>query len=112
LTTIIRGAVDPANFWTVEINFPSEANPDPDTPAIALSERASAEALAGELSRAGLTARVEEVTVPATVDYAPSSLGWRVRVGQAATQAESDALLARIVAAVDCSARPSTPDLR
>ena len=99
MTTIIRGAVDPANFWTVEINFPTAANPDPDTPAIALSDRTGAEALAAELSRAGFTARVEEVTVPATADYAPSSLGWRVRVGQAATQAESDALLARIVAA-------------
>ena len=99
LTTIIRGAVDPANFWTVEINFPTAANPDPDTPAIALSDRTGAEALAAELSRAGFTARVEEVTVPATADYAPASLGWRVRVGQAATQADSDALLARIVAA-------------
>ena len=37
--------------------------------------------------------------MPATADYAPGSLAWRVRVGHAATQAESDALLARIVAA-------------
>jgi hypothetical protein len=99
LTTIIRGAVDPANFWTVEINIPVGSNPDPDTPALALSDRTSAEALAAELARAGFTARVEEVTAPSTADYAPGSLGWRVRVGQAATQADSDALLARIVAA-------------
>jgi hypothetical protein len=51
------------------------------------------------LRTAGFTPRVEEVMVPPTADYAPGTLGWRVRVGHVASQAESDALLARLVAA-------------
>ncbi len=100
LTTIIRGAIDPANFWTVEINIPvGGPNPDPDTPATALSDRATADAIAAALTDAGFAPRVEEVMAPATADFAPGRLGWRVRVGHAATQSDSDALLAQIVAA-------------
>lgn len=100
LTTIVRGVVDPDDFWTVEINIPAgSSSPDPDAPATALSDRAGAEALAAGLRAAGFTPRVEEVTVPATADYDPGSLGWRVRVGQAVSRAGSDQLLAQIVAA-------------
>lgn len=99
-TTIVRGSADPANFWTVETNIPAgDTSPDPDAPPAALSDRASADALARRLEDAGFTARVEVVTAPTTADYAPGTLGWRVRVGRAATQTESDALLARMVAA-------------
>lgn len=100
LTTIVRGSEDPNDFWTVEINIPAGAtSPDPDAPPAALSDHDSAEALAARLLSAGFTPRVEEVMVPPTADYAPGTLGWRVRVGHFASQAESDALLARLVAA-------------
>jgi hypothetical protein len=100
LTSILRGAVDPAAVWTVEVSIPSgPSSPDPDAPAAALSDRASADALAARLGAAGFEPRVEEVTTPATADYAGGSLGFRVRVGRVATKAESDALLARLVAA-------------
>jgi len=100
LTTIVRGAVDPAAAWTVELSIPrGPSSPDPDAPAAALSDRTDADALAARLRAAGFDPRVEEVTTPATVDFAGGSLGWRVRVGSSATKADADALLAQLVAA-------------
>ena len=95
----VRGSEDAANFWTVEIGIPVGGTPDPDTPAKALSDRATAETLAAGVRAAGFTPRVEEVTAPATADYDPGTLGWRVRVGHLASKAESDTVLAQIVAA-------------
>ena len=100
LTTIVRGAADPANVWTVEISIPAgETSPDPDAPPRALSDRASAEALAERLREAGFDPRVEEVLTPATADFAGGSLGWRVRVGSFTDKAGADALRTRLVAA-------------
>lgn len=100
LTTITRGVVDPANVWTVEISIPAgSTSPDPDAPPRALSDRASADALAERLRAAGFDPRVEEVVTPATADYTGGSLGWRVRVGAFPDKAGADALLARLVAA-------------
>ena len=100
LTTIVRGTVDPADFWTVEIAVPAGAgSPDPDAPAAALSDRADAEALAAKLTEAGFFPRVEEVIAPPTSDYAPGTLGWRVRLGHLGSKEESDAILAPLVAA-------------
>ena len=100
LTDIVRGNVDPADVWTVEISIPSgPTSPDPDAPAAALSDRASADAIAARLRAAGFEPRVEEVTALPTADYRPGTLGWRVRVDRLATKAESDAALARLVPA-------------
>jgi len=100
LTDIVRGNVDPADVWTVEISIPSgPTSPDPDAPAAALSDRASADPIAARLRAAGFEPRVEEVTAPPPADYSPGTLGWRVRVDRLATMAESDAALARLVAA-------------
>jgi hypothetical protein len=99
LTTIVRGSTDAANFWTVEIGIPVGGTPDPDTPAKALSDRATAEILANAVRAGGFTPRLEEVTAPAVADYDPGTLGWRVRVGKLASKAESDVVLADVVAA-------------
>lgn len=100
LTRIVRGEVDPAHIWTVEISIPAgSTSPDPDAPPAALSNRADAEALAGRVRAAGFEPRVERVTAPPTADYVPGTLGWRVRVGREATRAEADALRTRLVAA-------------
>jgi hypothetical protein len=100
LTTIVRGAVDPSHVWTVELNIPATGtSPDPDAPPAALSDRPSAETLAGALRTAGFEPRVEEVTTPPTADYAGGSLGWRVRIGSFAAKEAADELLARLVAA-------------
>ena len=99
VTTIVRGAVDARHFWTVEINVPAtSSSPDPDAPPAALSDQSSADALAARLTSAGFQPRVEEVRAPATADYTPGTLGWRVRVGQLDSKAASDALLAQLVA--------------
>ncbi len=99
LTTIVRGASDPAHVWTVETSIPAgETSPDPDAPPRALSDRASAEALADRLREDGFDPRVEEVVTPATADYSGGSLGWRVRIGSFADMAAADALLAELVA--------------
>ena len=100
LTTIVRGAVDPAEVWTVEVAIPAGgASPDPDTPAAALSARPDADELAARLRAAGFDPRVERVTTPSTADYAGGVLGWRVRVGRLPDQAAADALRARLAAA-------------
>ena len=92
LTTIVRGAPDPRHVWTVEVPIAPGGNaPDPDTPAAALADRASADVLAARLRAAGFDPRVEEATTPATADYAGGRLGWRVRVGLLPTRAEADA---------------------
>lgn len=98
LTTIVRGSSDPDDYWTVEVSVPAgSTSPDPDAPATALAPRAGADELAARLREAQFDPRVEEVTAPATADYQPGRLGWRVRVGQTSGQAEADRLKEQLV---------------
>jgi hypothetical protein len=100
LTTIVRGAPDPANTWTVEVAIPGgSGSPDPDTPPTAVSGREHADTLAANLTAAGFTARVEEVTTPRVADFAGGTLGYRVRVGNHPAKAAADAVLAQVRAA-------------
>lgn len=99
LTRIVRGMADPNDAWTIEISVPAGGDPDPDAPATALSSRADAEQAAADLEAAGLDARAERVTTPPTSDYAPESLGWRVRVGRYAQSADASGDLAKVKAA-------------
>jgi len=100
LTTIVRGAPDPANTWTVEVAVPAAGNdPDPDAPPTAIADRAHADALVVELTTAGFAPRVEDVTTPRLADFAGGSLGFRVRVGNHATKAAADTVLAQVKAA-------------
>jgi hypothetical protein len=71
----------------------------PDAPPTALSDRPHADTLATNLTAAGFTPRVEEVTTPRLADFAGGTLGYRVRVGNHPTKAAADAALARIRAA-------------
>lgn len=97
LTSITRGHVDPDAFWTVEVANPSPS-PDPDAPATALTDADNAEASAEQLRAAGLGPRVEEVISPQLAD-AGGALGYRVRVGTAATREEATTVLADVRAA-------------
>lgn len=67
LTTIVRGQAGPESFWTVEVAIPS-SSPDPDAPATALSDQATADATAARLRTAGLDPRVENVPTPKLAD--------------------------------------------
>src|SRR5690606_27352931 len=99
LTRIVAGTPDPRHTWTIEIAVPAGGSPDPDTPATALSSHADAREVAAALTEAGLEPRVERVTTPATADYAPGTLGWRVRIGRYAESADAAADLDTVEAA-------------
>ena len=100
LTRIARGSADADLFWTNEILIPAGgSSPDPDAPPTALSDRAGARAEADRLEGEGFTARVEPVRQPRTADVAPGVLGYRVRVGHYASQADADAGKARLAEA-------------
>lgn len=100
LTTIVRGALDGSETWTVEMIVPSgSTDPDPDAPLTALRDQESAEQLAADLVADGFDARAEVVITPTLADYAGGELGWRVRVGAFGTSAEADAENALLSAA-------------
>ncbi len=100
LTTVVRGAEDPAHTWTVEVAVPGgSGSPDPDAPPTAVADRAHADRLAKTLRAAGVTPRVEEVTTPPTADFAGGTLGFRVRVGSHPDRAAAETERARIRAA-------------
>lgn len=96
-TTITRGAPDASLSWTAEVAIPS-TSPDPDAPASALSDEATATAVATKLRNAGLTARVELVRSPRLAD-AGGDLGYRVRAGAFGSKADSTATIDQIKAA-------------
>jgi hypothetical protein len=98
LTTIVRGQVGPDSFWTVEVAIPS-SSPDPDAPATAVSDKATADSAAAKLRAAGLEPRVEDVPTPQLADAGGNSLGFRVRLGSFTTKADADALRTKVLAA-------------
>ena len=99
LTRIVRGHADPSPVWTVEVAIPAgPGSPDPDAPAAAISDEAAARATADRLRAAGLDPRVERVDTPPLSDFS-GVLGWRVRVGAAATREPADAIRQQVIAA-------------
>lgn len=100
LTSITRGATDPALSWTLEVLIGADSgNPDPDAPATSLSDQPAARAVADRLRSEGFVPRVERVAQPRAVDVPSGTLGYRVRVGSWPTQAAADAVKADLVAA-------------
>jgi hypothetical protein len=100
LTRITRGGTDRRQFWTLESLIPAgSTSPDPDAPPSALSDRASADALADRLRAKGFRPRVEAVRQPAVADVRAGVLGYRVRVGRFTDQAAADRAKADLVAA-------------
>jgi exopolysaccharide biosynthesis protein len=97
LTTIHRGGTDSSLFWTAEVAIPS-TSPDPDAPSSALSDQATAQAVAAKLQAGGVVARVEQVVSPQLAD-AGGPLGYRVRAGEFAQKADGAALVNQIKAA-------------
>lgn len=97
LTKISRGGADSSLFWTAEVAIPSDS-PDPDAPKSALSSQATAQRTADKLKAAGVDARVEHVQSPQLAD-AGGDLGYRVRAGHFAAQADGADVVAKIKAA-------------
>ena len=99
-TQIVRGAVDPATPWVVEVSVPSgPESPDPDAPPRSVQDRAAAEAHAGRLDAAGSPATAEPVQQVATVDVPAGVIGYRVRLDERfSTRAAADAAVASLSA--------------
>lgn len=97
-TQVVRGAVDPATAWVVEVSVPSgPASPDPDAPPRSVQDRAAAEAYADRLDAAGFPATATPVRQVATVDVPAGVIGYRVRLDeQFPTKAASDAAVASL----------------
>ena len=83
-TRIDRGRASAQDAFTVDVAF--------------LPTRAQAEALAGRLGRDGYAARVERVAQRAPDDPEPGPLGYLVRTGSFAVEAEAIALRDRLTA--------------
>jgi len=89
--------VDPKSVWTVEVAIPS-SSPDPDAPATAISDRATADVAAGSCVLSGWSREwrtCRRLNSPTRVEH----LGYRVRLGSFATKAAADALRTKVVAA-------------
>jgi hypothetical protein len=91
LTRIQRGVAPPAESYTVSVGFTAVP--------------ADADALALRLAAEGFDARVETITQRAADDPGIGPLGYVVRSGSFATQADATAQRDRIVAAGHASAR-------
>jgi hypothetical protein len=95
LTTISHGVADTTDTWTVEVSSPDPANPDPDAPKIAITDKAEADQSAATLTAAGLSPRVEAVYTPRTADTG-GLLGYRVRIGSFDTSAAAATTVAQV----------------
>ncbi|MHA7221640.1 phosphodiester glycosidase family protein [Arthrobacter sp. RHLT1-20] len=96
-TSITRGTPDASLFWTAEVAIPS-TSPDPDAPASALSDEATAQAVVLKLRDAGVQIRVEHVQSPQLAD-AGGDLGYRVRAGAFQSKADGTATISQMKAA-------------
>jgi hypothetical protein len=86
-TQLELGDQDAVFPWTVQLTLPSGTAGVADSP---VSTQDIASSVTQELTAAGFDARVEHVVSPELVD-AGGELGYRVRVGQYATEAEAKA---------------------
>ena len=99
LTTIVRGAHDPANFWTVEINIPAGSTIPTPTPRRPRCPTGRAPTRWPPHSARRASTRASRRYHPGDSRLRRRHAGLAGPGRQLATQAESDALLARIVAA-------------
>jgi hypothetical protein len=100
LHRIVRGEVDPATRWVVELSIPPGDNPDPDAPGKSVQDKASARALVDRLAAAGFPAQAQPVWQPRTADVAASVIGYRVRLTATfGGQVDAKAAVARLKAA-------------
>ncbi|MDX3234994.1 phosphodiester glycosidase family protein [Streptomyces sp. ME03-5709C] len=88
-----------AGVWTVTVQAPAVNRLTGAATWAPLGDRAWADATAGRLREAGLEPRLEAVEWDTYADTPRGVMGWQVRVGRYATQAEAGAANAAVVAA-------------
>ncbi|MET9019977.1 phosphodiester glycosidase family protein [Actinopolymorpha sp. NPDC004070] len=88
LTELTTGS-ETSFFWTVHVYVPAEPDGPINTANTGLGPRPTAERVAEALTAKGFTPRVERVDLPAFADGPAQPLGWTVRVGAYASQADA-----------------------
>ncbi|MEV6764507.1 phosphodiester glycosidase family protein [Streptomyces sp. NPDC051105] len=78
-----------AGVWTVTVQAPAVNRLTGAATWAPLGDRGWADTTAGQLRAAGLTPRLERVTWDQYTDTPHGTMGWQVRVGRYATQAEA-----------------------
>lgn len=88
LTELTTGS-EASYFWTVHVYVPADPDGPINTANTGLGPKPTAERVAEALTAKGFTPRIEEVDLPAFADGPARPLGWTVRVGTYADQADA-----------------------
>lgn len=99
LTSFTYGGQNADDRWTVHVYLPAAPDGPLASAGTALGPPATADRVAAALRERGWEPRVEKVVAPAFADSPAGTLGWTVRVGLHATEAEAAAQLREIRAA-------------
>ncbi|MEU6041365.1 phosphodiester glycosidase family protein [Actinomadura sp. NPDC047616] len=103
LTSIVRGRKSDADAWTLHVRLPVSGDPgprpDPAKATAVIAPKQTAEGVARQLTEAGFQPRVEAVHGPAFADVRAGLVGYTVRVGRYATEAEAQKALPALTAA-------------
>jgi hypothetical protein len=98
LTELATGS-EASFYWTVHVYVPADPDGPINTANTGLGPQPTAERVAEALTAKGFTPRIEEVDLPAFADGPAQPLGWTVRVGAYADQAQATATYNAIKAA-------------
>ncbi|GGT15556.1 hypothetical protein GCM10010271_17940 [Streptomyces kurssanovii] len=99
LTSMSLGKRDADDQWTVHVYLPATVDGPLKTAGTALGSKAIADRVADAVRDKGFAPRVERVVIPAYADRHAGTLGWTVRVGRYAAEADAAAALSRVRAA-------------
>ncbi|MGN9794135.1 phosphodiester glycosidase family protein [Streptomyces sp. OZ13] len=99
LTSMSLGKRDADDQWTVHVYLPATVDGPLKSAGTALGSKAIADRVADAVRDKGFTPRVERVVIPAYADRPAGTLGWTVRVGRYAAEADAAAVLSQVRAA-------------
>jgi hypothetical protein len=99
LTSMSLGKRDADDRWTVHVYLPASVDGPLKSAGTALGPKATADRVADAVRDKGFAPRVERVVIPAYADRAAGTLGWTVRVGRYAAEADAAAVLNQVRAA-------------
>lgn len=88
MTELSTGS-DAGDVWTVHVYVPADPDGPINTANTGLGTRPTAQRVADALTAKGFVPRIEEVDLPPFADGAAQPLGWTVRVGRYASQADA-----------------------